>query len=106
MSPVEVSLPSPHRLHFNEVSNEELRRCELDFLEERINESQSKLDMYQRKMTRQYNSKVKKKAIHVNDLVLQRVFLSTKKPGIGTLRPNWEDPYRVREKVRLETYCI
>lgn len=40
MSPVEVGLPFPRRLSFNEISNDELRRCELDFLEEKRDDSQ------------------------------------------------------------------
>lgn len=42
MSPVEVGLPSFARLNFNEISNDELRRYELDFLDERRDGSQDK----------------------------------------------------------------
>lgn len=57
-----------------------MRGCELDFLDERKDESQVKLAAYQWKMTRNYNVKVKKRSLRVNDLVLQRVFLSSKEP--------------------------
>lgn len=57
-----------------------MRGCELDFLDERRDESQVKLAAYQWKMTRNYNVKVKKRSLRVNDLVLQRVFLSSKEP--------------------------
>ncbi|XP_022846413.1 uncharacterized protein LOC111369168 [Olea europaea var. sylvestris] len=40
MSPVEVGLPSPRRLHFSEMTNDELRRCDLNFIDERIDDSQ------------------------------------------------------------------
>lgn len=106
MSPIEVGLPSPQWLHFNEVSNKELRRCELDFFEERMNRLQSKLAMYQRKMTRYYSSKVKKKALCVNGLVFRRVFFSTKEPQVETFGSNREGPYSVREEVRLRSYQI
>ncbi|CAI9774844.1 unnamed protein product [Fraxinus pennsylvanica] len=59
-SPVEVGLASPRRIHFNEVSNGGMRRCGLDLLEERMEDSWAKMAMYQRKMTRYYNSKVKR----------------------------------------------
>ncbi|XP_022889049.1 uncharacterized protein LOC111404482 [Olea europaea var. sylvestris] len=62
MSPVEVGLPSPRRLHFSEMINDELRRCDLDFIVERSDDSQSKLGTYQRKMSRYFNSKVKKRS--------------------------------------------
>lgn len=58
MIPVEVGLSSPRRLQFNEVSNDELRRCELNFLDEKISTC-IVLATYQRKMTRYYNAKVK-----------------------------------------------
>lgn len=54
----------------------------MDFLEEMRNESQSRLAVYQKKLTRYYNLKVKKKAFCMNDLVLQMVFLSTKEPRV------------------------
>jgi hypothetical protein len=106
MSPVEVGLPSPRRVSFNEISNDELRRCELDFLEERRNDSQLRLAVYQRKMSRYYNSKMKKRSFRMNDLVLRRVFLSTKEPGVGTLGPNWEGPYQIEREIRPGTYWI
>ncbi|CAI9782264.1 unnamed protein product [Fraxinus pennsylvanica] len=78
MSPFEVGLSSPHNLQFNEVSNDEIRQCELDFLEKRRDDSQIKLASYQRKMVRYYNVKVKKKLFRRGDLVLRRIFLSLK----------------------------
>ncbi|CAI9764750.1 unnamed protein product [Fraxinus pennsylvanica] len=71
MSPVKVSLPSTRRIHFNGLSNDELRRCELDLLEEMRDASQAKLTIYQWKMTRYSNAKVKKKSFHLNELELQ-----------------------------------
>lgn len=44
MSPVEVGLFSLCHLQLNEISNNELRRFELDFLNERRNDSQINLD--------------------------------------------------------------
>lgn len=46
MSLVEVGLSSPHCIHFNEISNDKLRRFELDFLKEMGGGSQAKLAMY------------------------------------------------------------
>lgn len=106
MSPVEVGLLSPRRLHLKEISNDELRRFELDFLEERGNKSQSKLAIYQRKITRYYNSKVKKKTFRINNLILWRVFLSTNEVGAGTLGSKWEGSYRVKDKIRFGTCRI
>ncbi|XP_022871367.1 uncharacterized protein LOC111390542 [Olea europaea var. sylvestris] len=99
MSPIEVKLPSPRRLHFSEITNDELRRCDLDFIEERRDDAQLKLVIYQRKMMKYFNLKVKKRSFRINDLVLKRVFLSSKEPGTNSLGPNWEGPYKIREEI-------
>lgn len=39
MSPVKVGLPALRCLQFNEISNNDLRKGELDFLDEMKNES-------------------------------------------------------------------
>ncbi|XP_022848768.1 uncharacterized protein LOC111371087 [Olea europaea var. sylvestris] len=39
MSPVEVDLPSPCHLHFSEISNDELRKFNLDFIDKRRDDS-------------------------------------------------------------------
>lgn len=36
ISQVKVGLPSLPCIKFNEISNDELRRCELDFVDERM----------------------------------------------------------------------
>ncbi|XP_022885268.1 uncharacterized protein LOC111401634 [Olea europaea var. sylvestris] len=57
MSPVEVGLPSPCHLHFNEINNDELWRFNLNFIDERRDDSQLRLATYQRKMTKYFNFK-------------------------------------------------
>ncbi|CAI9759012.1 unnamed protein product [Fraxinus pennsylvanica] len=90
MSPAEVGVPSPRRIHFYEIINDELRKFELELLEEIRDDSQIRFSSYQRKMMRCYNAKVKKRAFRIGDLVLRRTFPSTKELGTGTLVPNWE----------------
>lgn len=68
--------------------------------------SQAKLATYQWKMTRYYNAKVKKKSFCMNDLVLRRVFPSSKEPSTSTLGPKWEGPYYFIEEIRLNIYRI
>lgn len=46
MSLVEVG-PSPLCMHFNGISNDKISRCELDFFEERCDDSQIRLASYQ-----------------------------------------------------------
>ncbi|XP_022897512.1 uncharacterized protein LOC111411189 [Olea europaea var. sylvestris] len=99
MSPVEVGLPSPRRLHFSEITNDELRRLDLDFIDERRDDAQLNLGTYQRKMTRYFNSKVKKRSFRINDLVLKRVFQSSKELGSSSLGLKWEGPYKIKEEL-------
>lgn len=69
------------------------------FLNEKRDDSQLKLAIYQRKITRYYNAKVKKKSFQINDLGLRRAFLSFKEPSVGALGPNWKVPYRMKEEI-------
>ncbi|XP_022863577.1 uncharacterized protein LOC111383679 [Olea europaea var. sylvestris] len=106
MSPVEVEVPSHRRIHFNEVNNDEARVNELYLLEERRNTSQVNLAKYNRKMTRYYNSKVKNRTLRLEDLVLGRVFQSSKPTGSGVFGSNWEGPYPIRRESRPGTLEI
>lgn len=76
---------------------------ELNFLEEKINESYIQLASYQGKMTNNYNAKVKKKVFHI---ALTKIFLYSKDLGIRMLYPNWGGPYQIKEKTRPDTYII
>ncbi|XP_022862560.1 uncharacterized protein LOC111382754 [Olea europaea var. sylvestris] len=106
MSLVEVGVPSYRRIHFNKVSNDEARVCELHLLEEKRDISQVKLAIYQRKITPYYNSKVKNRTLRLGDLALRRVFPSSKQTSSRVLGSNWEGPYRIVKKSRPKTYEI
>ncbi|KAL2461925.1 Ribonuclease H [Abeliophyllum distichum] len=58
MIPIEIGIPSQKHLHFDEVTNDDLRRMNLDLQEERHADSQLRLTVYKKKMTRYYNSKI------------------------------------------------
>lgn len=62
-----------------------LRRCELDFLETMKDDSQLKLASYPRKSTHYYKAKVKKRPFRIYDLMLRKVFISSKESGIGIM---------------------
>lgn len=79
--------------------------CDLDFIDEKNYEFQLRLATYQRKMTKHYNSKVKK-SFQISDLVFRIVFLTSKEQGVGTLAPNWEILYRIRKEIQSGTYWI
>ncbi|XP_022847633.1 uncharacterized protein LOC111370170 [Olea europaea var. sylvestris] len=99
-----VTSPWPFAKH--EISNDEARISELHLLEEKRDASQMTLAKYHRKMTRFYNSKVRNRTLRLGDLVLKRVFQSSKPTGSGVFGPNWEGPYRIRGESRPGTFEV
>ncbi|KAL2513163.1 Uncharacterized protein Adt_18763 [Abeliophyllum distichum] len=86
MISVEVGIPSHRCLHFDEVASNDLHRANLDLQDERHTDSQLRLAVYQRKMTRYYNSKVRNRSFRVNDFVLKKVFQVNREAGVGNPR--------------------
>lgn len=97
---------SPDCLYFDETWNVEIQWCELDFFDERKDDSKVKLASYQQKIARCYNIRVKKKSFQRDDLVLKRVFLFSNEPVICTLGPNWEGSYHISDELRSGTFRI
>lgn len=44
---IEIEVPFPHRIPFNEIENNNLRKCEHEFLEEMKDASRVNLTIYQ-----------------------------------------------------------
>ena len=57
-------------------------------------------------MTIYFNKKVIDKQFSIGDLVLRRVFLSTRDLGEGVLGPNWEGPYEIEAVIRSGVYKL
>ncbi|KAH9751207.1 Ribonuclease H [Citrus sinensis] len=57
-------------------------------------------------VARYYNARVKNRRFRVGDLVLKKVLPNMQDPGVGTLGPNWEGPYIVKDVVRPGTYSL
>uniref|UniRef100_A0A2N9JBP4 Reverse transcriptase domain-containing protein n=1 Tax=Fagus sylvatica TaxID=28930 RepID=A0A2N9JBP4_FAGSY len=62
--------------------------------------------VYQQRMARYYDRRVKHREFKVGDLVLRKVTLATKDPTQGKLGPTWEGPYRVVKLHRRGTYHL
>uniref|UniRef100_A0A2N9EWG4 Uncharacterized protein n=1 Tax=Fagus sylvatica TaxID=28930 RepID=A0A2N9EWG4_FAGSY len=62
--------------------------------------------VYQQRMARYYDRRVKHREFKVGDLVLRKVTLATKDPTQGKLGPTWEGPYRVVKFHRRGTYHL
>lgn len=86
MSPIEVGVLSHHHIHFNEITNDKLQRYKLKFLEEKSDAYQAKLILYQEKMIRYYNAKVKNRTFCLGRCASEG-FPSLKEPSTGTLGP-------------------
>ena len=90
---VEVGVTSIKRETFNEESNDDHLRQNLDFLDEVREQASIRMTKYQLKMAEYYNKRVKLRRIDIGDLVLRKVTTMTRDPAQGKLGPTWERPY-------------
>ncbi|KAH9658287.1 Ribonuclease H [Citrus sinensis] len=104
--PAEIGTPTYRVQHFDPVINDELQRQSLDLLEEKRDHAMIKVAAYQGKVARYYNARVKIRKFRIGDLVLKKVLPNAREPGVGTLGPNWDGPYIIREVVRPGTYIL
>ena len=70
---VELGAGSLRRGNFDQEQNMILQQHELDFLKEKLCDSQLWVVAYQRHTTRNFNSKMKSRRFQEGDLVLRRV---------------------------------
>ena len=61
---------------------------------------------YKNLMARQYDAMIKPKHFNIGDLILKMVYLATRNPAHGELRPNWEGPYKVINCKRQGFYYL
>ena len=76
--PVEVGVTSIKREVFNEESNDDHLRINLDCLDEVRDKVSSRMMKYQQKMAKYYNKRVKLRQLDIGDLVLRKVTTATK----------------------------
>ena len=92
--PVKVRLTSLRREFFDEQSNNDQLKLNLDCLDEVKDQASQRMTKYLQKMAEYYNQRVKLKRFIIGDLVLQKVTPAMKDPAQGKLGPTWEDPTR------------
>ena len=98
---------STHRVrHFENERNEELIKNHLDLIEERREQSAVRAVIYQQRMARFYNKRVRTRSFLPGDLVLRKVTLNTRRPEEGSLGAKWEGPYKIIEIVRPGAYIL
>ena len=93
--PIEIGLTSPKTEFFDEYSNNNQLKLNLDCLNEVRDQASQRMTKYQRKMAEYYKQRVKLKRFHIRDLILRKVTPTTKDLAQGKLGPTWEGPYKV-----------
>uniref|UniRef100_A0A2N9HBH6 RNA-directed DNA polymerase n=1 Tax=Fagus sylvatica TaxID=28930 RepID=A0A2N9HBH6_FAGSY len=104
--PVEIGLTTWRTNNYDEESNDAQLRSNLDLVDEVRDQAEARTRVYQQRMARYYDRRVKHREFKVGDLVLRKVTLATKDPTQGKLGPTWEGPYRVVKFHRRGTYHL
>ncbi|XP_019257666.1 PREDICTED: uncharacterized protein LOC109235872 [Nicotiana attenuata] len=95
--PVEVEIPSLRVIQEAKLSNAEWvknRYEQLMLIDEKIMNVVSHGQLYQNRMARAFNKKVKSRQFKPGQLVLKRIF-PHQNEGKGKFAPNWQGPYMV-----------
>jgi hypothetical protein len=71
--PLELSLGSPRVALYDEANQDDLRRDDLDYLEERRRRPALRAARYQQRLRRYHQRHVRARSLQVGDLVLRRV---------------------------------
>nr|AAU90124.1 putative polyprotein [Oryza sativa Japonica Group] len=90
--PSELTLRSPRVTMYCEADQDQLRRDDLDYLEEQRRRAALRAARYQQSLRRYHQRHVRARSLCVDDLVLRRV---QTRAGLSKLSPMWEGPYRV-----------
>uniref|UniRef100_A0A2N9GRH3 Integrase catalytic domain-containing protein n=1 Tax=Fagus sylvatica TaxID=28930 RepID=A0A2N9GRH3_FAGSY len=103
---VEIGLTTLRTTFHKEEENEGQLCLNLDLLDETREKAAQRIALYQGKMARYYNTKVKLRRFEVGDWVRRKVTQATKDSSQGKLGPNWEGPYKIIQYYRRGTYHL
>ena len=106
MIPVENKVANHQRTTFNRDDNNSLLATNLDLLEEARNAAHVKVVVYQQRVARYYNRKVHAQQYNVENLVLRLILPGARIVSDGTLGPNWEGPFIVKENLGNGAYHL
>ncbi|KAL5736865.1 hypothetical protein ACOSQ2_031653 [Xanthoceras sorbifolium] len=97
------SIASTYRkVMFNTEQNNDLLITNLDLIEEKREAVRLKIAVYQYRVARYYNRKVKIRQW----LVLRLLLLGARNPQEGALGPNWEGPHVINEDLINGVYHL
>jgi hypothetical protein len=88
---------SPQVQYFDESMQEQLRREDVDFINERRWQATIQNARYNQALRRYHQMFVHSRELGVRDLVLRRVL---NREGLHKLSPSWEGPFKVTEACR------
>jgi hypothetical protein len=91
-SPPEVTIGSLRVKAYDEAAQDQLRREDIDLVDERRWQSAIKNARYQQALKRYHQRFVRSRELQVDDLVLRRIL---NREGMNKPSPNWEGPFRV-----------
>jgi len=103
MLPVDIDIPTWRRDNFMEEANEIGVKCTMDMIDEIRVEAHIRESAAKQRAARRYNSRVIPRSMKEGDLALKQVVAPT---IIGKLLPNWEGPYRIKEKLQHGAYKL
>jgi hypothetical protein len=95
--PLEILMGSPRVQSFDESMQEQLRREDVDFNDERRWQATIRNAWYNQALRRYHQRFVHSRELGVGDLVLRRVL---NREGLHKLFPSWEGPFKVTEVCR------
>nr|MCH9869276.1 reverse transcriptase-like protein [Serratia marcescens] len=102
--PVEVLLASHRVVNYNEATNDQAQRMELDLLEEEREEAKLRSLSYRLRAARYHNRRVRPRAFQQGDLVLRNVEATGK--HLGKLDPAWEGPFVIQDVLPRGAYHL
>ncbi|XP_072073924.1 uncharacterized protein [Arachis hypogaea] len=97
MIPIEINEQSLRVSFYDEVSNVQGHKEELELLPEVREQAQIREAALKHRMTSRYNKKVIRRSFAPDELILIRNDIGVNKSGEGKLAANWKGPYKISE---------
>ncbi|KAL5805784.1 hypothetical protein ACOSQ4_028517 [Xanthoceras sorbifolium] len=104
MIPVEAIVSMQKKATFDPEQNNDLLVTNLDLIEEKRDAARLRVAVYQQKVARYYNMKVKLRQFKKGNLVLRLILPGARNYEEEALGPNWKGPYVVDEDLENKAY--
>jgi hypothetical protein len=101
--PPEIIMGSPRAQSFDESAQEQLRREDVDFIDEHRWGAAVRNARYNQALRRYHQRFVHSRKFEIGDLVLRQVL---NREGLHKLSPSWEGPFKVTEICRPGCICL